>query len=540
MRQTFVMTACKRRAALLWALVFAASCSGSVGGGDKDSPPDDSPASGKGGETASVDKPSEPGEASSLCAVMPQRVWRLTPLQLERTYAALLGGDAVPAGLAKELTGFVPKGASFYSNNEPILSVSPAFYEQLYNAVNAMTEPLSKTPTKFAGCFADGVAEPCVKATVADLGSRAFHRPLSDAESQTYTDFFTSLLSKTDKNTALARTMQRLLMSPEVLFRSEFGVKADKLYALTDFEVATALSYTLAGGPAQDGLWEDAKAKRLTNKAIVGHAQRLLSDPALVPEFFTFLFDYLKVELSSAEAKAALKDFITEAVWKDAGDFKTLMTAPYTFAGGTKTNTSEPRAGVLTTNAVLTVEKNRSARGKFIREHFFCEDPLSVPLDVNTDINARREELEQAAGRPLSDEELRTRHVSDPTCAPCHSLIDPLAQPLHVFDEMGRFRSSTSSGAIVAKGRISGTTMTDGDVADAPGLAAKLAASPEVRRCFVQQTLQFVRGRPATDEEVCVIDVFADKFEKTGGNIRQLLVDIVSSDNFRFRSGTAQ
>ncbi|MDX2018743.1 MAG: DUF1588 domain-containing protein [Deltaproteobacteria bacterium] len=532
------MTLCIRCAALPLVLLVAGACSGSIGGGGSNAGSED-PGGGNGGNAASVDEPTEAPEASSLCAVMPQRLWRLTPMQLERTYAALLGGDAVTPGLGKELSGFVPKGASFYSNNEPILSVSPAFYEQLYNAVGTMVEPLSKTPTKLAGCFADGVGEPCVKATVADLGLRALRRPLSDAEVQTYADFFTGLTGKTDKTTALARTLQRLLMHPEVLFRSEVGVKADKLYALTDLEVATAVSYTLSGAPAQGALWEDAKTKRLNNKAVTQHAQRLLADPALVPEFFTFLFDYLKVELSSADAKAALKDFIVETVWKDAGDFKTLMTAPYTFAAGKKTTTTEPRAGILTTNAVLTVERNRSARGKFIREHFFCEDPVSVPLDVNTDINARRAELEQAAGRTLTDEELRTRHVSDPTCAPCHSLIDPIAQPLHVFDDMGRYRTSTASGAIVTKGKITGTLMTDGDIADAPDLAAKLANSGEVRRCFVQQTLQFVRGRPATPEEECVVDVFVNKFEKSGGNIRQLLIDIIGSDNFRFRSVNA-
>ena len=534
------MTTCKRRTVLSWTLMFVGACSGAIGENDSDTQNSDDPSgTSNGAGTASVDKPSEPPEASSLCAVMPQRLWRLTPMQLERTYAALLGNEAVTPGLAKELNGFVPKGASFYSNNEPILSVSPAFYEQLYNAVGAMVEPLSKTPTKFAGCFAEGVLEPCVKATIVNLGLRALRRPLSDSEVQTYADFFTGLASATDKATALARTVQRLLMNPELLFRSEVGVKTGKLYALTDFEVATALSYTLAGAPADESLWEDAKAKRLHNKAVVQHAERLLADPRLVPEFFTFLFDYLKVDLSTPEAKAALKDFITEVVWKDAGDFKTLMTAPYTFAAGKKSTPDEPRAGVLTASAVLMVERNRSARGKFIREHFFCEDPLAVPLDVNTDINARRDELEKAAGRTLNDEELRARHVNDPTCAPCHALIDPIAQPLHVFDELGKFRTSTAAGAIVTKGNISGTTVTDGDVANAPELASKLAGSPEVRRCFVQQTLQFVRGRPATENEACVIDVFAKKFENSGGNIRQLLVDMIGSDNFRFRGTTA-
>jgi hypothetical protein len=74
------------------------------------------------------------------------------------------------------------------------------------------------------------------------------------------------------------------------------------------------------------------------------------------------------------------------------------------------------------------------------------------------------------------------------------------------------------------------------DVPGTTGLASTLASAPQVQECFALQEFRYSLGRLETADDACSIQQFYSAF--TGGslNIQKLILAIVASDAFRYRS----
>ena len=73
-----------------------------------------------------------------------------------------------------------------------------------------------------------------------------------------------------------------MLQSPNVIYRSELGEPAGGRYQLTQYEVASALSYTFTGGPPTAELTQLAASNRLSTRRPDrgGRARRWSTTPA--------------------------------------------------------------------------------------------------------------------------------------------------------------------------------------------------------------------------------------------------------------------
>ena len=89
-------------------------------------------------------------------------------------------------------------------------------------------------------------------------------------------------------------------------------------------------------------------------------------------------------------------------------------------------------------------------RGKFVRVGLLCQSLPPPPKVV------------PKAPEPAATSTSRERfaqHSSDPACAGCHKLIDPLGFGLENYDAIGRYRENENGKPVDASGVITGKSM---------------------------------------------------------------------------------
>ncbi|HXU83403.1 MAG TPA: DUF1588 domain-containing protein, partial [Polyangia bacterium] len=271
--------------------------------------------------------------------------------------------------------------------------------------------------------------------------------------------------------------------------------------------------------------------------------------------------------------------FVTDVIKSGDGRLETLLTAPYTIAGGPlvtlygpaskqpqpkkdKEKDEKPksildqarpapdppklrpsdvpwrrlaldpgqRAGLLTQASVLTVHAHwdKSSlvhRGKLIREKLLCEVLPPPPPDVNNTL--------PPTDAKVSARERFEEHRAEVSCAKCHRLIDPLGAPFEMFDAIGNFRTKDGPSDVDSEGELTGTKKNDGPVKNAAELARRLATADEVRECVVRQWFRFALGREEAPDEAPSLVAALTAFRAADYRIPALVVAIAQTDAFR-------
>ncbi|MBC8041632.1 MAG: DUF1588 domain-containing protein, partial [Opitutaceae bacterium] len=150
------------------------------------------------------------------------------------------------------------------------------------------------------------------------------------------------------------------------------------------------------------------------------------------------------------------------------------------------------RAGLLGQAGILTVTSypNRTSpvlRGKFVLDKILGTPPPPPPPNIPS-------LAEHADGSAPTT--LRSRlelHRSNPSCASCHALIDPIGFALEHYDSLGRRRESDGGQPIDSAGRL-----TTGEAVNSPvSLSTVLATArpDEFHRNFARTLLTYALGR---------------------------------------------
>jgi hypothetical protein len=189
------------------------------------------------------------------------------------------------------------------------------------------------------------------------------------------------------------------------------------------------------------------------------------------------------------------------------------------------------RAGILTSVTNLSIhaygdQTSPVHRGLFVREHLLCQHMPSPPPDVDVTapkVNAMKTTRERFA-----------QHSADPYCAGCHKLIDPIGLGFEAYDALGRWRTTDAGKPVDDVGEIVGSRDLDGKFKGAIELAGRLSKSAAVRDCFASQVLDFAIAAP-TEDLACAVEALGVDFEKSGTDVKKLLLAVARSDAFRFR-----
>lgn len=521
-------------------------------------------ASGQTGGASSVD-----AEGAAVClstSPSPSPLRRLTRLEYNNTVRDLLKVDIAPAD------DFPPdEVAGGFSNNANVQSISPLLAEKYMEAAEALAAEVMKRPAAVLPCDPMATGEQaCARQFIASFGRRVARRPLSDAESERWFRAYTAGREGASFENGVELVVRLALQSPAFLYRLEFGVPAapdEPLVRLTQHELATRLSYFLLSSMPDEKLLAAADAGELsTLEQVASQARALLAEPrarTAVAEFYRqwlglgaleglgkdrSLYPEFDESLRGA-MRAETAAFVEHVLWTGDRKLGTLLTAPIGFVSGPLAALygvdgaadaslqrvsldPQQRAGVLTQAAVLAVHAlpNQSspvARGKFVRERLLCQEPPSVPPELNV----TPPEVDPAS----STRERFAEHTANAACASCHELMDPIGFGFEHYDAVGRFRDSDGGRAVDSRGFIVHSDDLDGPFANARELAEKLAGSRQVSDCVAGQWFRYAFGRFEAGADACSLQQIRQAFSASGGDLLELLVALTQSETFLYR-----
>jgi hypothetical protein len=353
-----------------------------------------------------------------------------------------------------------------------------------------------------------------------------------------------------------------VLQSPHFLYRVEHGAGEGTARPLTDWELASRLSFLLWNSIPDETLLEAAEAGVLQDdEGLAAEATRMLEDDRAVQGirnlfdevFHLYELDELNKDptvfthahpdmglLAREETLRVLEDLVLE---EDA-DFRTLLTTRETFVdrrlaalynvpapvtdgfGAITLPDDGSRRGLLGHASFLLAHSHPTSssatkRGKFVRVTLLCQDIPQPPADVDTSIP------EADAESPTLRERIET-HLEDPTCAGCHSLTDPIGLAFENFDGMGRWRDTENGALIDPSGDLDGEGFSD-----SWELGAVLSEHDRYGYCMSRHLYRYAVGRLESDSEVDLLDWLAAGLEETQFSYQSLLLDVILSDGFR-------
>ena len=114
--------------------------------------------------------------------------------------------------------------------------------------------------------------------------------------------------------------------------------------------------------------------------------------------------------------------------------------------------------------------------------------------------------------------------------------MDPIGFGLENFDGIGRWRAQDSGLDVDAAGELIDARGAEGSFMGPVELAGRLAASEQVRDCVATQWFRFGLGRERSYADACSLREASEIMAASGGDIKALLVGLVTSDSFRYRS----
>jgi hypothetical protein len=402
------------------------------------------------------------------------------------------------------------------------------------------------------------------------FGKLAWRRTLNATEIERYVGL-AHLAGATlnDPFLGIQWALTALLESPKFLYRTELGapsVERADANALSPLELASKMAFFLWDGPPDAELIDEAESGALGSLASLrAEAERLLALPAgrraisgfardlywvdrldtvakdatLYPAFTTTLRSAMKQEFLSKwedvvfdQDVSAFELFRTRRTQVNA-ELATLygLDVPGATADtfvATELPLDSERLGLFGSAGWLSLlgnQKKGSAtlRGKFLREIVLCNEIPDPPDNIDTDLP------DPEPGLVLTEREILAQHATQPACAACHSLMDPIGFAFERFDGIGAYRTTDAGKAIDASGSLNGVSY-DG----LPGLVDVLISDPQTQSCLVEHLYSYALGALHTPGEQEAVANLTTNFVAAGSRIKPLLVELVASEGFRF------
>ncbi len=411
--------------------------------------------------------------------------------------------------------------------------------------------------------------EPCQREILAAFAKKAWRRPVIDAEIDALMSLVKIAVDQKDTiDAGLTLAVRAILLSPHFLFRPELD--ADPLsttaHPLTGFELASRLSYFLWSSMPDDALLAAAESGKLADPAeIEAQVDRLLADPKSEAFIDSFGGQWLYTRALADH----LPDYQTFPQWNDAlresmktetqlffrelvdGDhpLETLLTADFAYlndqlatlygldalgAGPSFKRHDLPdgttRGGLLAQASWLTVTSYPARtspvkRGKWVMGQLLCAEPPPPPPGV----------------KPLAPEKVPTgsfrqrleQHRSDPTCASCHTSMDPIGFALEAFDAIGVDRKLDAGFPIDTTGELPGGVKIDG----ARDLAGAIAKDPRFLPCVTSKVFTYGLGRAPTAKDTPFLNHIGSEATARGKKLKDIIRLVATSEPFRMRRG---
>ncbi len=499
------------------------------------------------------------------------RFARLSHKQWENTMRDLLGLAQTP-GLSRQ---FVNEGVrTSFDTAGGDLEVSGQLWQDYNKAANTLATQIARDAARVNALMptnAPADPEGKAKAFITSFGLRAYRRPLTDAEVNQHLALYRQGPEMIGSGNALADGLElvitALLSSPHVLYRTELSSTAvNGKVALTDYEIASRLSYGLIDSMPDKALFDAAGARQLhTRDQVLAHARRLIDSPAGIATLRdlheqtirdidptelvrdTKLHPLFKAGMG-ADMKEEVLAFVNEVIYGQGKGVSELLTASWTMvnaklaplygvsvpAGSTgfvKVNLDgKQRAGLYTQLGFLAqtatdFNSRPIKRGVHLSEHLLCNKVPPPPPEAN------QTPVPMGAGKTNRQAFEGATEAPGTVCAGCHGkLINPLGFAFEHFDGLGHYRDQENGQPVDAAATYEfaeGIKSYDGPVQ----LMKIVSEGRQAHECYARQLFEYVYGRAADDSDAPLLTELGRR-SRLKVPIKSLLVDLVSTDAF--------
>jgi hypothetical protein len=411
--------------------------------------------------------------------------------------------------------------------------------------------------------------EACARKIFTNLTRRAYRRPVTAADVSPLMGFYDRERKTGSFDEGIEAGLRAVLVSPNFLFREERdpgNVKPGAVYRLGDYELASRLSYFLWSSMPDEELFKLAENGKLHVPAVLDQqVHRMLEDPKAKSLVTNFAGQWLFLRNVESDKKdkdvfpdydqALRDDFKTEtemffgSILQNDGSLLDLLRADYTYLNQNLAefygvpNVYGPafrkvvlkdvnRRGLLGQGSLLAVTSypNRTSvvqRGKWILENLLGTPPPPPPPDVPA------LQPHGSSGK-MTLRQAMEQHRANPTCAVCHSRMDPIGFALENFNAVGKWRVLDDTGAkIDASGTLPGGTTFYGPA----GLTKLLATDRKMEfvTTFTRKLMTYALGRGVEAYDEPVIRSITRDAARTDFRMSSLIMGIVHSAPFQMR-----
>jgi hypothetical protein len=437
-----------------------------------------------------------------------------------------------------------------------------------YNAKGA-----SETPSRrrIFVCEPAGAAdEPaCAAKILSTIARRAFRRDVTAADVKPYLAQYSAARREHSFDFAIAAALRDILLAPDSLFRLEFdppGAAPGSAQKVSDWELATRLSFFLWSTIPDDELLDAARSGRLREKAVLERQlRRMLADSraASLADNFAEQWLGLRALADIKPDRTVYPDYdgalragfeqetrlFVRSIFRENRSVLDLIGADYSYLNEKLAKAygvpgvigpgfrrvslaSHPeRGGLLGQGSILlltshTTKTSPVLRGKWILANLLNSPPPPPPPGVPP--------LEESAanGQKLTTRQQVERHRKDPVCASCHVRMDPLGFALENFDVVGKWRSRDAGGEIDASAVLPG----DPGFSGPRGLKRFLLSHPDqLAAAAVARLLAYALGRELDLRDQPTIRRIMRDTEASGYRFADLVSAVVNSVPFQMK-----
>ncbi len=345
----------------------------------------------------------------------------------------------------------------------------------------------------------------CARTIIASLVKHAYRRPSTQSDVSSLMQFYQD--GRADNGTfddGIEAVIQRVLADPEFVYRLEpepANLAVGKTYRVTDLALASRLSFFLWSSVPDDELLDVAAQNKLHEPAVLeAQVRRMMADEKFNHFVTNFTGQWLGLRsLKTFEPVVNLfpdyDDNLRIAYQREVEMFFAsiahedrsvldLLTANYTFVNErlakeygipniygpqfrrvTLPAELDMRRGLLGKGALMTITSNAARTSPVTRGKWFLTTFVGVPPpDPPPNVPQIKDRPPDATGnsKPPTMRETMERHHTDPTCASCHSLFEPMGLALENFDAVGTWRTLDGESPIDANGVLVDGTRVNG------------------------------------------------------------------------------
>ncbi|MEQ1827386.1 MAG: DUF1592 domain-containing protein [Pirellula sp.] len=338
-------------------------------------------------------------------------------------------------------------------------------------------------------------AKKIAKLVIERIMRRAYRRNTSDADFDSPMQFFVQAFQANESvshrfESGIESALTAILVNPNFLFRVEqtpSNVASGANHSITDVELASRLSYFLWSSLPDDELLQTALAGKLSKEAeLKSQVARMLVDPkskALIESFadqWLYLrnLDSIHPDLrlfpdfddNLRQAFRTETELLFESVVHEDRSVLDLILSKHTYLNErlakhyripnvvgshfrrVELDPNSHRGGLLRHGSILTVTSYATRTSPTIRGSWIMKNILGTPTPPPPPNVPALKDGEKSVSASLR--ERLAEHRSNPACASCHDLMDPIGFSLENYDAVGRWREFEEEQSIDVTGRL--------------------------------------------------------------------------------------